>query len=52
MRGLVAGARVDLGDDDLGALAREQHGGGAADAGPRPGDERDLAGEFRHWLSS
>ena len=45
MRGLLAARRVDLGDDDAGALAGEQLGGGAADAGAGAGDEGDLAGE-------
>jgi hypothetical protein len=38
MRGLLARGGVDLGDRDLGALAGEQDGGGAADPGACAGD--------------
>ena len=50
MRGLLARGGVDLGDCDLGALAREQDGGGAADPGARAGDEGDLAVQTRHGV--
>ena len=43
MRALVAARRIDLGDCDAGALAREQNGRGAPDPGARPGDQRHLA---------
>ena len=34
---------VEIGDGDVGAFAREQHGHGAADAGIAAGDQRHLA---------
>src|SRR6202047_843837 len=48
MRCLLARGEVDLGDCDLGALAREQEGGGAADPGAGTGDERYLTCEPPH----
>jgi len=38
------GCGVDLGDHHLGAFAGEQDSGGAADPGPRAGNESDLSG--------
>src|SRR5690606_29843650 len=39
-RELCAIVLVEIGDGDVGALAREQHRHGAADAGVGPGDQR------------
>jgi hypothetical protein len=41
-RGLFAGAGVDIGDSDPGALARELDRGGASDPGAASCDQRDL----------
>jgi hypothetical protein len=50
MRGFLARSGVDLGDRDLGAFAREQNRGGAADPGARAGDEGDLPVESIHLI--
>jgi hypothetical protein len=41
-----------VGNDDLPAFAREQHGGGAADARTGPGDDDRFAGESCHCLKT
>jgi hypothetical protein len=48
MRCLLARGEIDLSDCDLGALAREQEGCGAADPGAGAGNERYLSREPRH----
>ena len=51
VRRLLAGRDGDVRHDHLGALAREQHRGGAADPGGRTRDERHLACQSCHGIS-
>ena len=48
LRGCFASRRVDVGDDDLGALLGKAFRGGAADAGASARDERHFPGQSRH----
>ena len=48
LRRLPGALPVNVGDVDVGALGGEQLGRGKADAGRRPGDERDLVVQPGH----